>query len=344
MTAMKRILTLAVLSVLVVSVNGAMAYAQTLTGPSDTIINNNPDNVIIANPPSEIPADPINPNLGGVITITPPDPSAYARLFVNESKLAYVEYGTSATLRWESNKMSSCTIEPTGQTGTAGQYLLTNITSNTQIRITCLTISGTPYSATGRSRDVNVTIKVLPPTFDYLRDYLSHLPSNNGKKVNLTSTSVMIDQAQKAYDSGKTDNAQSFLQKSVNNLKQQSAKGELTTAAITQYESAANYLSKTLPYRVVVAPDGCSVTATGSAGFNFLYQTNDGTGLLTEIGIGHVLIRSYNGQTTIPESGSVTGTLYYAKVGWTSSGVIEDADGLIYAYGEKYATADCPTP
>ncbi len=203
--------------------------------------------------------------------ISPPDPSAYARLFVNDSKIAYVEYGGSVNLKWESNKMSSCTVNNTSLSGKSGYYELQNVTSNMKVTIACITNTGIPYSASGRSRDVSVTIKVLPPTFPYLENYLAQMQSRTTKKINLTSTSVMLDQAQKAHSSGKNDVAAAFLQKSINILKQNTKHDGSITESVSHYEDTTIYLAKTLPVRLALAEDGCSVAASGPAGLTLQY-------------------------------------------------------------------------
>lgn len=280
------------------------------------------------------------------ITISPPDSSAFARLYVNESKIAYVEYGGSATLRWESNKMSSCSVTPLGQVGTNGDYVLQNITSNAQIGLTCLTLAGHSYGSIGWNRDKNVDIKVLPPTFDYLREYLSQMQSENNKKTNFTQTSVMIDQAQKAHDSNKIKQAQSFLQKSIDNLKLHATRGGYPADSINQYEHAAHYLSKVLPVEVKVATDGCSVTATGPAGLIVDYGAHE-LGLhgyiIASIGIGpqYPIIHGYLTQTTIPAEGSVTKSIP-SRNGWTAFAKVVDSDGHIYGIDTVEVMTDCP--
>lgn len=329
------------LSMLVIIASSTVASAQTINTTGDTIINSSTGNSISATS-SVISANPANQDTSISYTISH-DPS-YARLFVNESKIAYVEYGGSATLRWESYKKSSCTLVPTGQTGLNGQYVLQNITRNMQVQITCLTSSG---AISGRSADTGVYIKVLPPTFDYLRGYLSQLQYNNSKKVNLASTTVFIDQAQKAHNSGNTDLAQAFLQKSINNLKQLGVRADIATDSINQYEHAASYLSKTLSVSLAVAADGCSVAATGTEGFTVDYGSHElgllGT-IVVSIGIGpqYPIVHGYLAQTTIPSGGTVTESIP-ARSGWTTFGKVVDSDGLIYALRTVGVTTNCPS-
>ena len=280
-----------------------------------------------------------------ITIITPPDPSAYARLFVNDSKIAYVEYGGSVNLKWESNKMSSCIVNPTSQSGKSGQYELQNITSNMQVTVSCITNTGIPYSASGRSRDVSVKIKVMPPTFTYLEDYLAQMQSDSGKKINLTSTSVMLDQAQKAYTSNKNDTAASFLQKSINNLKQSTKQGDFATESVNHYEQAATYLGKTLPVRLALAEDGCSVAASGPAGLTLLYGGHE-LGLSGDIfailGIGpnYPKILGYQSGVTITDGESATASIP-SRSGWTAFGGVSDPEGLIYAVKTVGVEANC---
>lgn len=339
---MKKLFSVAVLAVSMFAVvaSSATTYAQSFTLSMD-----NPNDITNTGP--AIPADNPDYTLAQPpIIIVPPDPSAYARLFVNESKIAYVEYGGSATLKWESKKMSSCTVTPTNQTGTSGQYVMQNITSNAQVKIDCLTVSGIPYSAAGQSRNANVSIKVLPPTFDYLREYLSSLQPDNGRSVNLTTTSVMVEQAQKAYNSGNTDRAQSFLQRSIDSLKQHATRGNFTTDAINQYENAANYLSKTLPVKLAVAPDGCSITATGFAGLTLDYGSHrDGIigDIYALIGVGpqYPIILGWSGMQTPLSTNETTTRSISARSGWTTFGKIVGTDGTIYATDTVAVATDC---
>lgn len=273
------------------------------------------------------------------------DPSAYARLFVNDYKTAYVEYGGSAVLRWESNKMSSCTVAPTGQTGTNGEYVLQNITNNVQVMLNCLATPDASRPFWRYISDVRVDIKVLPPTFDYLSEYLSSLESEGSKKINLTSTSVMVEQAQKAYNSNKIERAQSFLQKSIDNLKRHGTRGNISADSINQYEHTTNHLSKALPISLSVATDGCSVTATGPAGLTLDYGSHElglhGT-IIASIGIGpqYPIIHGYLSQTTIPDEGTTTLQIP-SRSGWTAFGKVVDSDGLIYALETVEVTTDC---
>lgn len=252
-------------------------------------------------------------------------PTPYANLTVNDTGIAYVSYDGSATLKWDSVGMDSCTVDPTAQSGTSGQYELQNITSNTTVTLNCDVSSEYANFTISPS---SVQIKVLPPTFDYLKAYLSLIQPSSTKKVNLTSVSNFIDQAQKAK---KIDLVQSFLQKSVDNLKQ-TTKGNISSAQITKYENAVNYLSKSLPVKVVIATDGCSVTATGTPGLILQYGANEN------------MRRGYGDEATIPASGTIIATIY-APNGWQSTAEVVDSTGLIYARDTKDVTTDsCPTP
>lgn len=296
----------------------------------------------------------------GLITISPPDPSAYARLFVDEAEVAYVEYdnggfttvpgktvyveyGGNATLGWESNKMSSCTLNPTNQTGTSGEYVLQDITSNTYLSLSCLTVSGQRYRSIVNT---SITIKVLPPTFDYLKGYLSSLQSESGKKVNFTSTSVMVEQAQKAYNSGDTDKAQSFLQRSIDNLKQQATRGSLATDTVDQYESTVSYLIKVLPVKLHIAANGCSVTAIGSIELSLKYGSHeDGLAGIAYVSIGlgpqYPIFHGWTAGSSIINN-EITRSIP-ARSGWTTYGKITDLSGLVYAIDTVAVTANCPT-
>lgn len=252
--------------------------------------------------------------------------SPYVNMTVNDTGIAYVVYDGSVTLNWDSYGMGSCTVNPISQSGTSGQYELKNITSNTTVTLNCNVSSDYPnYNVFPTS----VQIKVLPPTFDYLKAYLSQIQPSGNEKVNLTSVSNFVDQAQKAK---KTDLAQSFLQKSVDSLKQQGAKGVISTAQITKYEQAAHYLSKTLPVKVVITVDSCSVTATGPAGLIMQYGANENER------------RGYGEEVTIPTSGTITASIH-ATSGWQATAEVIDSTGLIYARDTKDVTTDnCPFP
>jgi hypothetical protein len=294
-----------------------------------------------------------------LITISPPDPSTYARLFIDESefayieydsgdgislgqgKVAYVRYGGNATIKWESNKMSSCNIHPIDQSGTSGEYLLQNITSNTNINISCITNLGRRYLSI---KNTSQTIKVLPPTFDNLKQYLSSLQSDISKKVNLTSTSVLLEQAQKAYDSGNTEKAQAFLQKSVENLQQHLSRGNFAADKVHRYEDMANHLTKVLPVKLLIAPDGCSVTAIGPDNLTLKYGSHeDGLAgfVYAAIGIGpqYPIIYGWTAGSTILNN-EITRSIP-ARSGWTTFGKISDSDGLVYALDELEVTNDC---
>lgn len=278
--------------------------------------------------------------------ISPPDPSAYARLYVNDSKIAYVEYGGSVNLKWESNKMSSCTINNTSVSGKSGQYELQNVTSNIKVTISCITNAGVPYSASGRSRDVSVDIKVMPPTFTYLENYLAQMQSNTNKKINLTSTSVMLDQAQKAHSSDKNDIATSFLQKSINILKQNTKHDDSITESVSHYEDAAIYLAKTLPVRLALAEDGCSVTASGFTGLSLQYGAHE-QGLAGDIYLilgatpGSSKILGFQSGISLNDGISTTIPMP-SRSGWISYGVVSDSEGLIYAAKTASVNQDCP--
>lgn len=269
-----------------------------------------------------------NTNSCGGVTIDTdaPTQTPYANLTVNETGIVYVAYDGSATLDWDSYGMVSCALDPINQSGTSGQYELKNITSNTTATLNCNVSSEYPGYTVSPS---TVQIKVLPPSFDYLKAYISQIQPSGNKKVNLNSVSNFVDQAQKAK---KTDQAQSFLQKSVDSLKQQGAKGVIPTAQITKYENAVNYLSKALTVKVAIATNGCSVTATGPAGLIMQYGANEN------------MRRGYGDEVTIPASGSITATIY-APNGWQSTAEVVDSTGLIYARDTKDVTTDsCPTP
>ncbi len=250
----------------------------------------------------------------------------YANITINDAGIAYVAYDGGVTLNWESYGMTDCTVDPISESGTSGRYELKNITSNITVTLNCEVSSDYQDSTVYPS---SVEIKVLPPAFEYLKNYLSQIQPSGNKKVNLNSISNFLDQAQKTK---KADLAQSFLQKSVDNLKQQAAKGVIPSSQVTKYENAANYLSKTLPVKVVMAADGCSVTATGPAG------------LIVQYGANESMRRGYGDEVTIPASGTITATIY-APNGWQSTAEVVDSTGLIYARDTKDVTTDdCPEP
>ncbi len=260
------------------------------------------------------------------VSVDSPTQYPYANLTTNDTGIAYVMYDGSVTLNWNTYGMDSCTVEPISQSGTSGQYELKNITSNTTVTLNCNVSSDYPnYSVFPTS----VQIKVLPPTFEYLKSFISQIQPIRNKKVNLNSVSNFIDQAQKA---SKTSLAQSFLQKSIDSLKQQGAKGVISTAQITKYEQAAHYLSKTLPVKVVITVDSCSVTATGPAGLIMQYGANENER------------RGYGEEVTIPTSGTITASIH-ATSGWQATAEVIDSTGLIYARDTKDVTTDnCPFP
>jgi surface antigen len=274
-----------------------------------------------------VPIESENTTVNEPITVNLP--SINANLSVNDEYILYVNYEDSATVKWESTGTSSCSLDPIGQSGTEGQYVLQDVTSNMIITIDCEAGPGYAKYQTSPSWLGRVEVKVLPPTFDYLKSYLSQIQPSSNKKLNLNSASNFIDQAQKAK---KTDLAKAFLQKSVDNLKQQGAKGVIPAVQITKYEEAANYLSKTLTVKVVIAADGCSVTATGPSGLILQYGANEN------------MRRGYGDEATFPASGTITATIY-APNGWQSTAEVIDSTGLIYARDTKDVTTDnCPIP
>jgi hypothetical protein len=256
-------------------------------------------------------------------------PSISANLSVNDEYILYVNYGDTATVKWSSIGTSNCSLEPINKSGVEGQYVLQDIKSNVVITIHCDVGPGYDNYQIFPSYLGRVEVRVLPPTFDYLKNYLTTMQSSGSKKVNLNGTTNLIEQAQRAYDSGKTDMAQSFLQRSVSNLQKQRA---LAADAASKYEEAVNYLSKTLPVKVVIATDGCSVTANGTPG------------LILEFGGNVNMRRGYTEQAVIPEEGTITKDLY-TQNGWTATGEVIDSTGLIYARETKDVTTnDCPEP
>lgn len=253
----------------------------------------------------------------------------YANITANDtSGIAYVEYGGSATVNWDSYGMTSCTLDPISLSGTSGEYTLENITSNKVVNISCEISSGFPdyFVSPGM-----VIIKVLPPTFDYIESYLTAIQPSNNKKVNLKSTDNFIEQARRALEQGSVDRAQAFLQKSVDSIKRQGSKA-LSAADIDKYASAVNHLIKTLPVDVSIAADGCSATAIGTPG------------LILQYGANKDMRMGYGNEATIPASGTITEAIY-APNGWQSTAEVVDANGLIYARDTKDVTTDsCPTP
>lgn len=256
-------------------------------------------------------------------------PSISASLSVDDTGIAYVEYGGSVALKWESFGTSSCSLGPIGQSGTQGQYLLQDITSNMSITLNCEAGPGYANYQIFPSWLGRVEVKVLPPSFGYLTDFLTQMQSGGSKKANLTSTSVFIGHAQKAYGSGKADVAKSFLQKSVDDFAKQAGRGGYPEAAINQYNEAVGYLVKTLPVKVAVAPDGCSVTVSGAAG------------LILEHGANYQMRKGYGHQTAIPGNGTVTEAIQ-ALGGWTATGEVVDSNGLIYGRDTQDVAIGCP--
>lgn len=286
---------------------------------------------------SMIPADtethtptPIENTANVDTPLATPDPIS-AELTVNDTGIAYVQYGGSATLKWKSTGTSSCSLDAIGQSGTGGQYTLRDITNNTVITLECDAAPGYANYQLSPSWLGRVEVKVLPPTFEYLKSSIHNLQSTSGKKIKLASVSNYIDRSQKAYKAGKTDKAKALLKKSVYKLKQQ-PKRSISADDIARYESAVHYLNKTLSVKVVIAADGCSVTATGSAGLILQYGANE-----------HMR-RGYGEEAIIPASGSITATIY-APNGWQSTAEVVDTTGLIYARDTKNVTIDsCPQP
>ena len=252
----------------------------------------------------------------------------FANITVNDTGVAYVEYDGSATVKWDSFGMNGCTLDSINQSGTSGEYTLENITSNTSVTLNCDVSSEYPdYTVSANM----VTIKVLPPTFDYIESSLSVLQSSSNKKVSLKSTTNFIEQARRALQQGNVDRAQAFLQKSINSIKPQGS-NSLPTTDTEKYASAVNYLIKTLPVNVSIASDGCSVIATGTPGLTLQYGANKDMRM------------GYGNEATIPASGTITEAIY-APNGWQSTAEVVDASGLIYARDTKDVTTDSrPTP
>lgn len=258
-----------------------------------------------------------------------PDPLS-ATLSVNDEYIVYVNYGDSAIVKWESVGTSSCTLDAIGLTGIEGEYILAGITSNISIKIECEAAPGYANYQTLPSWLANAEVKVLPPTFEYVESYLAGLQPT-AKKVNLKSTSNFLDQAKRALEQDSSDRAQAFLQKSIDSIKQQESRG-LSANVTEQYEVAVNYLSSTLPVTVVIASDGCSVTANGSPGLILQYGANEN------------MRRGYGEEAVIPEEGTITKAIY-APSGFTATGEVVDSTGLIYARDSKDVTTDdCPEP
>lgn len=252
----------------------------------------------------------------------------FANITVNDTGVAYVEYDGSATVKWDSFGMTGCTLESINKSGTSGEYTLENITSNTSVTLDCDVSSQYPNYTVS---PITVTIKVLPPTFDYIESYLTAIQPSNNKKVNLKSTDSFIEQGNRALEQGSVDRAQAFLQKSVDSIKRQGSKA-LSAADIDKYANAVSHLSNALPVSVVLATDGCSVTATGTPG------------LILQYGANKDMRMGYGDEATIPASGTITEAIYAAN-GWQSTAEVVDTNGLIYARDTIDVTTDsCPTP
>ena len=82
-------------------------------------------------PPAISPSGKQNLTTGGTITWTAtwtPNTPPEANITCNDSSSATVPYGGSVNVEWDSEDASSCSVAPTGWTGTSGDRTVTNLT------------------------------------------------------------------------------------------------------------------------------------------------------------------------------------------------------------------------
>jgi hypothetical protein len=99
-----------------------------------------------------------------------------------------IPYNTAATISWTSSNASSCSVSPTGWTGTSGSQSTGNLTSSQTYTLSC--------TGPGGSASDNVTVNVSPPppiVTLTANDIRPQIRIAEGQSVNLNWTSTNVN-------------------------------------------------------------------------------------------------------------------------------------------------------
>jgi surface antigen len=156
-------------------------------------------------------------------------------LTVNGQTNTEVPYGSTVAVKWTSTNATTCSITPDTHAGTQGTFSVVEVTKPVTYQAVC-------YGA-GDSARASASYTVSPPTFQYLRDYLTNaVMVSHTNTANLRSNILKLNNAEKQYKAGRKAQAQKTVEETILAVNKLSERNKLQSEYALHYTTAANAL------------------------------------------------------------------------------------------------------